>query len=601
MKISLVNLNLIGPDAIGSLIIQQARALMARGDDVRIYVESAPRDIPADIAEVCRVVALSGLVRQQSGLGEREDVFFSLSDLVIYHYPLHYDLLETIHARERGAVVFSYYCVTPPELASEEEERARLVRGRAEAAHAHCADLVTVLSPFGREELVAGHGVALDRIRILPPFVRQEAFVPGPPPGELVRRYGLQDSETVVSVGRFARNKDIETLIRAIAVAAGRRPRLRLLLVGDNQTAPVYRANASRYDELARSLGIADRVVAAGVVDDLPAHYRLAQAFATASRHEGFCVPVLEAMSCGIPVVAANAAALPHTAGDAAELFAPGDPHDLARALLGILDNAQRREDLVRRGFRRAAAFGVGAYESRVLEIVDEVTTGVPRLSRLITSPPLVQSRPRVVIAGTGVGGMRAAGLEARAGRDVLAFADNDRAKQGGRFLGKAVMAPDQAAALGFDEIVVCGTHRDAFRKQFVGLGVAERRIRTTSVVVPDRSALAVPHGTRIREALNGGRSSGRARRIVIFGTGAAGQQAYQQLHPKAAVIAFADNDTRKHGSVLHGLPVVAPDTLRSQPRTRVVIASMHWPEIRKQLLGMGVDERRIEVHGQPA
>jgi len=139
-------------------------------------------------------------------------------------------------------------------------------------------------------------------------------------------------------------------LIRALARIREHLPRAVLLLVGDNTTAPYARVVA-RTRALAEALEIADGVIFAGQIPDeeLAAHYQLADVFVTASIHEGFCIPAVEAMACGVPVVGAHATALPETIGDAGLTFMPEDPDDLAAKALEILNSTHDRQPLTRR------------------------------------------------------------------------------------------------------------------------------------------------------------------------------------------------------------------------------------------------------------
>ena len=105
-----------------------------------------------------------------------------------------------------------------------------------------------------------------------------------------------------------------------------------------------------------RDLDMNDRVRLLGYVPDadLPALYSAATAFAFPSLHEGFGLPVLEAMACGTPVVTSRGGATEEVAGGAAVLVDPQDPAAIAA---GIEEAARRREELVAAGRARAAPF----------------------------------------------------------------------------------------------------------------------------------------------------------------------------------------------------------------------------------------------------
>jgi glycosyltransferase involved in cell wall biosynthesis len=116
----------------------------------------------------------------------------------------------------------------------------------------------------------------------------------------------------VLFVGRVIPNKRIDDLVRSFAVfQRWLRPRSRLLLVGDVRGFEAYR---ERLRELVRELG-AEEVVFTGHVDDdeLYAYYRVADAFLCLSEHEGFCVPLQEAMLFNLPVIAYDAGAVRET------------------------------------------------------------------------------------------------------------------------------------------------------------------------------------------------------------------------------------------------------------------------------------------------
>jgi alpha-1,3-rhamnosyl/mannosyltransferase len=99
--------------------------------------------------------------------------------------------------------------------------------------------------------------------------------------------------------------------------------------------------------------------VVTGWIDaaDLEGLYGLAACCAYPSLHEGFGLPVLEAMVRGVPLACSNATALPEVAGDAAELFDPLDTSAIARALQRLLVDGEHAARLAERGRQRAATF----------------------------------------------------------------------------------------------------------------------------------------------------------------------------------------------------------------------------------------------------
>src|SRR5262249_48616404 len=132
----------------------------------------------------------------------------------------------------------------------------------------------------------------------------------------------------------------------------------------------------------AAELGVADRLHLLGRVsaDRLLDAYRSADVLAVPSVHEGFCLPVIEALACGVPVVAARAGALPETLGDAGLLFAPGDVHDLVQQVEAVLDDAaEAREARRRRGLARGAEFDRARWHEQFGRIVESVLDAPPR------------------------------------------------------------------------------------------------------------------------------------------------------------------------------------------------------------------------------
>ncbi|WP_017598636.1 glycosyltransferase [Nocardiopsis lucentensis] len=149
-------------------------------------------------------------------------------------------------------------------------------------------------------------------------------------------RLGLPDRRTMLFVGRLDEEKRVEELIRAVA----RIPDLQLALVGKG-------GGRRRLEAVAAAEGVADRVVFLGFVShaDLPDVYRCADVFTIASIAELQSIATLEAMASGLPVVAADAMALPHLVevGRNGYLFPPGDHEALALRVGDVVADEDRR------------------------------------------------------------------------------------------------------------------------------------------------------------------------------------------------------------------------------------------------------------------
>ncbi len=129
---------------------------MRRGDNVHIWVEQPPEDVPSDIAPLCRVVTPAELRRDPGGR-------FAATDLYIYHYGGRHGLMDSISTIDGGIVCFYYHNVTPPELWNWEEDKAILRRGIAGVKLAAQADFVISDSSYNLQQLAEISGLPVER------------------------------------------------------------------------------------------------------------------------------------------------------------------------------------------------------------------------------------------------------------------------------------------------------------------------------------------------------------------------------------------------------------------------------------------------------
>jgi glycosyltransferase involved in cell wall biosynthesis len=217
------------------------------------------------------------------------------------------------------------------------------------------ADLILADSRYTAAELAATVDIPEERARVVPLGVDAGRFRPAPLTDELRARYRLVEGERyVVYVGSEDPRKNLSALWRAFAAVHARHPEARLLKIG----AAHHQAERGRLEELGRTLGIAPAVRFLGQVPDeeLRALYGAAAVCVVPSLYEGFGLPVLEAMACGVPVVASNRTSLPEVAGDAALVVEPL-PAGLATAIERVLGDPALQGELRARGLERARAY----------------------------------------------------------------------------------------------------------------------------------------------------------------------------------------------------------------------------------------------------
>ena len=175
-------------------------------------------------------------------------------------------------------------------------------------------------------------------------------------------------------VGRITPNKCQHDVVKAFA--AYRRhydPDARLHIVGGIASDPY----AAALRGFVRRLGLNSCVELTGPVSagGLAAHYRAADVYVCLSEHEGFCVPLLEAMHHGVPIVAFGVAAVPETLGDAGICLPDKTPTLVAQAVHRVLTDAALRSQLLAAGTGRLQLFTLEKTRARFLEAIEPVLT----------------------------------------------------------------------------------------------------------------------------------------------------------------------------------------------------------------------------------
>jgi glycosyltransferase involved in cell wall biosynthesis len=217
---------------------------------------------------------------------------------------------------------------------------------------------VIAISESTRRDVVSRFGLPAERVDVVHCGV--DGLFRPLPAAEIEsfrQRRGLP-GEFIFFIGTLEPRKNLETLVRAYA---------RLLARcrdsgGDAPKLVIGGAKGWYYERVfaaVEELGLVRHVIFPGYVaqEELPWWYGAATLFVYPSYHEGFGLPVLEAMRCGLPVITSNVSSLPEVAGDAGLLVGPMDVEELAEAMYRLLQDAALREELSQLGLERAAHF----------------------------------------------------------------------------------------------------------------------------------------------------------------------------------------------------------------------------------------------------
>jgi glycosyltransferase involved in cell wall biosynthesis len=243
---------------------------------------------------------------------------------------------------------------------------------RAARTYAARATAIISDSEYSKREIVARLGVSAAKVSVIPVALGGE-FKPAALTAAARARYALT-LPYVLYVGNFNPHKNLSRLIRGFALLPGPvRSRHALVLAGG------YGEGRPELARLAESLGLADRVIFSGRVDDadLPALYSEAAVYITPSLEEGFGSTVLEAMACAAPVITSNRAALPEVVGDAGLLFDAEQERELASVLARVLSDPALADDLRRRSLARAGLYTPARTTGRILALLRDVNDSV--------------------------------------------------------------------------------------------------------------------------------------------------------------------------------------------------------------------------------
>ena len=279
------------------------------------------------------------------------------SPVDIFHSTF-YPLPEWIQQQDkikRFQTVYDIIPITNPQWFSSGEDKLL----RDVVANLQPEDYVLAISQATKDDLCNHCGLDPDHVIVTPLAANRSVFYPSHDAEKLRRvraKYGVPDAPYVLSLATLEPRKNTEHLIRCFADMVRQQNVKDLHLVLTGSKGWQYDAIFEQLEELDDLKG---RVIVTGRVDDddLAVLYSNALMFAYPSLYEGFGLPPLEAMQCGIPVVTSNVSSLPEVVGDAGLTVAPRDKEALSQSLYDLYNDASLRESLAAKGLARAAQF----------------------------------------------------------------------------------------------------------------------------------------------------------------------------------------------------------------------------------------------------
>jgi glycosyltransferase involved in cell wall biosynthesis len=291
-------------------------------------------------------------------------------DVVVYQFATA-SLMAPWLAGRTETLVVNYHNITPPELMAPWDHHLALGQERAREDLTVLAPRTTlaIADSAYNETHLAEAGFAATAV-VPPSAAVGDDLSPAPPRDAVLSlRSDTRVGAVWLAVGRVAPNKALEHTIAALAVARQTNDRGASLRIVGKPATDAYERALRRY---VADLGLEDAVTFTGYASDaaVAAAYTSADVLVVTSEHEGFGVPVVEAMAAGLPVVAYDQGAVPEVLGDAGVLVSSRDPYALADAIGSLLAEPTRRTALAEAGRRRYAELDLPNAADRFVDLL---------------------------------------------------------------------------------------------------------------------------------------------------------------------------------------------------------------------------------------
>lgn len=297
-------------------------------------------------------------------------VEYFIGNIDVFHNTFNFNFTNYTPIPSKARMVATFNGMTDP---------SHIWRGRSDFSQvyrwfdiiASKASMIIAVSNSVKEDLLSRVKVEEERIRVIyygvsDSFrpIQDKAAIEG-----VLSKHGLSGKRYILYVGASEKNKNLSGLLKAFAIVRKSKEDIKLVLAG--KIDPGYRIIM----EESKMLGLSDSVIFTGYVshEELPFMYNGACLFVLPTFHEWFGIPLIEAMACGVPVVAANCRGIPEVVGDSAILFDPYKPQAIADSIIAVLENEKLGDSLRVKGINRASGFTWQKTAEKTLEVYKKV------------------------------------------------------------------------------------------------------------------------------------------------------------------------------------------------------------------------------------
>jgi len=238
----------------------------------------------------------------------------------------------------------------------------------------HHAKKIIAVSEFTRQEILTLYPkTPAAKVVVVHNGYNEQLYYPLDDPEktkEVLEKYGLE-APYFLYAGRLEKKKNTPALVEAFSLFRENQPdfKIKLLLVGDAG----YGYDEVKY--IMQEFNLNSQVYLPGWVkeEDLPYIFRAASAFIFPSKHEGFGIPVLQALACGVPTAVSDLPVLREIAGDAVLYFDQNDKRSIAVAMAKIIEDDQLRRELAAKGLARVKNFSWRKCAEETLKILENL------------------------------------------------------------------------------------------------------------------------------------------------------------------------------------------------------------------------------------